>query len=141
MPTKMQKISSLVDLIQKKLSFSRISITWGEQKNGSVDKCFFDFDFIFQSMFEFLSQHLPNTKVCYIQSSSRYNFIPLNLIDILLIIRLGIFGFSDTDCIGKIAFPAIQAAPCISSSFPFIFGENIKQEYSCLIPCAIDQVC
>jgi tryptophanyl-tRNA synthetase len=30
----------------------------------------------------------------------------------------GIFGFSDTDCIGKIGFPAIQAAPSFSVAFP-----------------------
>ena len=52
----------------------------------------------------------------------------------------GIFGFTESDCIGKIAFPAIQAAPSMSSSFPFIFGEKLKQELACLIPCAIDQV-
>jgi tryptophanyl-tRNA synthetase len=50
----------------------------------------------------------------------------------------GIFGFTASDCIGKISFPVIQAAPSISSSFPFIFGEKLKQELSCLIPCAID---
>lgn len=49
----------------------------------------------------------------------------------------GIFGFGDSDNIGKIAFPAIQAAPCLSSSFPFIFGNN---KVPCLVPCAIDQV-
>ncbi|RZF34171.1 hypothetical protein LSTR_LSTR003581 [Laodelphax striatellus] len=48
----------------------------------------------------------------------------------------GIFGFGDSDVIGKIAFPATQAAPSFSSSFPFIFG-NVK--LPCLIPCAIDQ--
>ncbi|KAK7868052.1 hypothetical protein R5R35_007502 [Gryllus longicercus] len=48
----------------------------------------------------------------------------------------GIFGFGDSDVIGKISFPAIQAAPCLSSSFPFIFG---KAKVPCLIPCAIDQ--
>ena len=53
--------------------------------------------------------------------------------------RSGIFGFTESDCIGKIAFPAIQAAPSISSSFPFIFGDKLKQEIHCLIPCAIDQ--
>ncbi|XP_075222776.1 tryptophanyl-tRNA synthetase [Lycorma delicatula] len=48
----------------------------------------------------------------------------------------GIFGFGDSDVIGKISFPAIQAAPAFSTSFPFIFGNaNIP----CLIPCAIDQ--
>lgn len=49
----------------------------------------------------------------------------------------GIFGFGDSDCIGKIAFPAVQAAPSFSSSFPFIFGG--KKDIPCLIPCAIDQ--
>ncbi|XP_054260719.1 tryptophan--tRNA ligase, cytoplasmic [Macrosteles quadrilineatus] len=48
----------------------------------------------------------------------------------------GIFGFGDSDVIGKISFPAIQAAPCLSTSFPFIFGDK---KIHCLIPCAIDQ--
>jgi len=49
----------------------------------------------------------------------------------------GIFGFGDSDKIGKISFPAIQAAPSFSTSFPQIFGE--KSNVPCLIPCAIDQ--
>lgn len=49
-----------------------------------------------------------------------------------------IFGFSGEDSIGKAAFPAIQAAPCFSSSFPQIF--NGRRDIPCLIPCAIDQV-
>jgi len=49
----------------------------------------------------------------------------------------GIFGLQDSDNIGKIAFPAIQAAPSFSSSFPLIFGS--KSNFPCLIPCAIDQ--
>jgi len=49
----------------------------------------------------------------------------------------GIFGFDDSCPIGKIAFPAIQAAPSFSSSFPFIFGS--AKNVPCLIPCAIDQ--
>jgi len=48
-----------------------------------------------------------------------------------------IFGFDGSTSIGKIAFPAVQAAPCFSSSFPFIFGN--KKDIPCLIPCAIDQ--
>lgn len=48
----------------------------------------------------------------------------------------GIFGFGDSDPIGKIGFPACQAAPSFSSTFPFIFGTAKVQ---CLIPCAIDQ--
>lgn len=48
-----------------------------------------------------------------------------------------IFGFGDSDCIGKISFPATQAAPCFSSSFPGVFGG--RKDLACLIPCAIDQ--
>lgn len=48
----------------------------------------------------------------------------------------GIFGFGDSDVIGKIGFPAVQAAPCLSSTFPFIFG---NEKVPCLVPCAIDQ--
>lgn len=36
----------------------------------------------------------------------------------------GIFGFVDSDPIGKIGFPAAQAAPSFSSTFPFIFGNQ-----------------
>lgn len=48
-----------------------------------------------------------------------------------------IFGFNDTDNIGKHGFPAIQAAPAFASSFPIVLpcGGNMP----CLIPCAIDQ--
>ncbi|XP_003388523.1 PREDICTED: tryptophan--tRNA ligase, cytoplasmic-like [Amphimedon queenslandica] len=49
----------------------------------------------------------------------------------------GIFGFQDTDSIGKMAFPAVQAAPSFSTTFPDIFGDN--KDVRCLIPCAIDQ--
>jgi len=49
-----------------------------------------------------------------------------------------IFGFQDSDNIGKISFPAVQAAPAFSTTFPQIFGE--RKDIQCLIPCAIDQV-
>ena len=48
----------------------------------------------------------------------------------------GIFGFQSHDNVGKIAFPAIQAAPAFPECFPHLFG---KQKIRCLIPCAIDQ--
>ncbi|GAB1608185.1 tryptophan--tRNA ligase, cytoplasmic-like [Argonauta hians] len=48
----------------------------------------------------------------------------------------GIFGFGDSDSIGKIAFPAVQATPSFSCAFPEIFN---KKSIPCLIPCAIDQ--
>lgn len=47
-----------------------------------------------------------------------------------------IFGFSDDSNIGQQAFPAIQAAPSFSSSFPRVLGSH---KLRCLIPCAIDQ--
>ncbi|PAV86277.1 hypothetical protein WR25_10680 [Diploscapter pachys] len=48
-----------------------------------------------------------------------------------------IFGFTNEDSMGKSAFPAIESAPCFSSSFPHIFGKRI--DIPCLVPCAIDQ--
>ncbi|XP_013112932.1 tryptophan--tRNA ligase, cytoplasmic [Stomoxys calcitrans] len=48
----------------------------------------------------------------------------------------GLFGFTDSDLVGKIAFPIVQAAPALSTTFPFIFG---NQKVHCLVPCAIDQ--
>jgi len=47
------------------------------------------------------------------------------------------FGFVESDNIGKFSFPAIQAAPSFSNSFPHIFGK--RTDIPCLIPCAIDQ--
>lgn len=49
-----------------------------------------------------------------------------------------IFGVSGEDFVGKEAFPAIEAAPCFSSSFPEIF--NGRRDIPCIIPAAIDQV-
>lgn len=48
----------------------------------------------------------------------------------------GIFGVDWSSNCGKIAFPAFQAAPSFSNSFPHIFGDNAK--VPCLIPQAID---
>jgi tryptophanyl-tRNA synthetase len=55
----------------------------------------------------------------------------------------GAFGFdpSNTKDIlhsGKVAYPAVQAAPSFSNSFPHLFGK--RTNIPCLIPCAIDQV-
>lgn len=83
--------------------------------------------FIFSDL-DYMAQ-CPNfyRNICRIQKSVTFSQVR------------GIFGFTDSDCIGKISFPAIQAAPSISSSFPFIFGDKLKEELNCLIPCAIDQ--
>lgn len=53
----------------------------------------------------------------------------------------GIFGFDGGANIGKIAFPAIQAAPSFASSFPVVLEEPnpLETKAVCLIPCAIDQ--
>merc|ERR1711902_102640 len=64
-----------------------------------------------------------------------------NMVDVMKHVTFnqvkGIFGFDGSSNIGKIMFPAVQAAPSFSSSFPFIFGG--KKDITCLIPCAIDQ--
>ncbi|OQV11928.1 Tryptophan--tRNA ligase, cytoplasmic [Hypsibius exemplaris] len=49
----------------------------------------------------------------------------------------GVFGFTESDHIGKVGFPAIQAVPAFCSTFPFIFGK--RKDIPCLIPCGIDQ--
>jgi hypothetical protein len=49
----------------------------------------------------------------------------------------GIFGLTQDDNIGKIAFPAVQAAPSFPGCFPQLFGG--RADVRCLIPCAIDQ--
>jgi len=49
----------------------------------------------------------------------------------------GAFGFGESDNIGRVAYPAIQACPSFSNSFPQIF--NNRDDIACLIPCAIDQ--
>jgi tryptophanyl-tRNA synthetase len=49
----------------------------------------------------------------------------------------GIFGVTTSDNCGKLAYPAVQAAPCFSNSFPHIFGQ--RKDILCLIPQGIDQ--
>ncbi|KAL7463627.1 hypothetical protein ACHAXS_003985 [Conticribra weissflogii] len=61
----------------------------------------------------------------------------------------GVFGFDASSNIGKVAFPAIQAAPSFGSSFPFVLNQtngnnpcdfqDTAATLGCLIPCAIDQ--
>lgn len=48
-----------------------------------------------------------------------------------------VFGFTDSDCIGKIHFASIQIASAFPSSFPDVLG--LPEKTPCLIPCAIDQ--
>ncbi|CAL8099257.1 unnamed protein product [Calicophoron daubneyi] len=66
--------------------------------------------------------------VCQIQRSVTYSQVR------------GIFGFTESDCIGKVAFPAVQAAPCFSQMFPTAFSQLPRNQHiGCLIPSAIDQ--
>ncbi|KAK9453715.1 hypothetical protein V1511DRAFT_504283 [Dipodascopsis uninucleata] len=48
-----------------------------------------------------------------------------------------VFGFKDSDNIGKIHFASIQISTAFSNSFPHIFGT--RKDIPSLIPCAIDQ--
>ncbi|KAI9768842.1 MAG: tryptophan--tRNA ligase [Geoglossum simile] len=52
-----------------------------------------------------------------------------------------IFGFDDSDNIGKIHFASIQAATSFATTFPHIFlpGQYPPSQIPSLIPCAIDQ--
>jgi len=99
------------------------------------------FDFtLFCTAFRFTSSQLSHRNVLLISFRQCPQFYR-NMIEISKCVTFnqvkGIFGFGDSDVIGKVSFPAVQAAPSFSSSFPFIFG---KANLPCLIPCAIDQV-
>lgn len=48
-----------------------------------------------------------------------------------------VFGFQDSDCIGKLHFASIQIATAFPLSFPEVLG--LPPKTPCLIPCAIDQ--
>lgn len=49
----------------------------------------------------------------------------------------GVFGFNDSDPVGKYAYPPVQSVPSFCNSFPHIFGT--RKNVPSLIPCAIDQ--
>lgn len=83
-----------------------------------------------------------NPKKTFIFSNFQYiGYMYKNIVQIEKCISLNnvikCFGFDDTCNIGKISFPAIQAAPSFSNSFPHLFGNRV--DIPCLIPCAIDQ--
>lgn len=52
-----------------------------------------------------------------------------------------IFGCDESTNVGRIRFGATQAATSFASTFPHIFGYDLKatDQIPCLIPCAIDQ--
>ena len=94
-------------------------------------------------MSRILIEHIE--KICSLESKLQIEYIcSIRILSILEVITKiaqprikGIFGFGDSDAMGKISFPAIQASPSFSGSFPAIFNGNL--DVPCLIPCAIDQ--
>ena len=100
--------------------------TYEMGKSNIKDIIAFGFDpkktFIFSDV-DYIHTLYPN--VCKVQRALTLNNVK------------GVFGFNDSDNCGKYAFPAIQAVPSFSNSFPHIFGK--KKNVPCLIPQAIDQ--
>ena len=82
--------------------------------------CGFDVNktFIFSNL-DYVGTMYPN--VCKLQKCFTFNAVK------------AAFGFTGSDHTGKIAFPAIQAAPSFSNSFPHLFGA--RYDIPCLIPC------
>ncbi|XP_048737171.1 tryptophan--tRNA ligase, cytoplasmic-like [Ostrea edulis] len=97
------------------------------ENTKDIIACGFDIEktFIFSDLNFISNSSAFYRNMCRVQKLVTYNQVK------------GIFGFGDSDCIGKISFPAIQASPSFSSSFPEIF--NGRPDIPCLIPCAIDQ--
>lgn len=78
--------------------------------------------FIFKNT-DYIGQLYPN--ICRLQKAITYNQVK------------GIFGLNGSENSGKVAFPAIQAAPCMPSCFPQIFGK--RTDVLCMIPMGVDQ--
>ena len=75
--------------------------------------------FIFSNV-DYVGTMYPN--ICKLQKCFTFNAVRAS------------FGFTGSDHTGKIAFPAIQAAPSFSNSFPHLFGS--RHDIPCLIPYA-----
>lgn len=97
---------------------------WGEENAKDIIACGFDpkLTFIFSNL-DYVGTMYTN--IVKIQKQITYNQIK------------GVFGVTESCNTGKVAFPAIQAAPSFSNSFPHIFGNNT--DIYCLIPQGIDQ--
>ncbi|KAK7213013.1 hypothetical protein V2G26_020191 [Clonostachys chloroleuca] len=52
-----------------------------------------------------------------------------------------VFGFTDSDSVGKYHYVSVQSATAFATTFPHIFGTDTKKvaKIPSLIPCAIDQ--
>lgn len=97
----------------------------GFENAKDIIACGFDISktFIFSDL-DYVGTMYPN--ICKIQRCVTFNQVK------------GIFGFTMENHIGKVAFPAIQAAPSFSNSFPHIFGK--RTDVPCLIPCAMTRI-
>lgn len=97
-----------------------------DENAKDIIACGFDLDrtFIFKNT-AFIQYLYPNAAA--IQKLVTYNQMK------------GIFGLTESDHVGKSSFPALEAAPCISTSFPFIFGDDPSKLAFCLVPHGIDQ--
>jgi len=102
----------------------RDTYTLGRDNVKDIIACGFDINktFIFSNI-DYMGTLYPN--VCKVQHALTFSQVK------------NTFGFVESDHCGKIAFPAIQAAPSFSNSFPHIFGA--QTHIPCLIPCGIDQ--
>ncbi|KAG5504721.1 hypothetical protein GH5_05347 [Leishmania sp. Ghana 2012 LV757] len=96
-------------------------------RNNIKDIIAFDFDprytFIFRNT-HYMGEMYPT--VLPLQRSMTGNAVKHTL------------GITDSDNVGKFAFPATQAAPCFSTAFRRVL-RNGGKPMRCLIPCAIDQ--
>lgn len=103
-------------------NFSRLAI----ENARDIIACGFDFEktFLFSDL-DYIGRMYPN--VVRIWKAVTTNKVS------------NIFGFDGSSNIGKIAFPAIQAAPSFASSFPTVLQADRSSDMLCLIPCAIDQ--
>ncbi len=81
------------------------------------------FFFFFFPFLQYVGTMYPN--ICKLEKSFTWNAVA------------SCFGFTESANCGKVSFPAIQAAPSFSNSFPALFGG--AADVPCLIPCAIDQ--
>jgi tryptophanyl-tRNA synthetase len=79
------------------------------------------------------------TNTAYIRQCPPFQENVLKLLTSVNVNRVKkIFGVCDEHPSGMVYFPAVEAAPCICSSFPHIFGK--RTDIPCLVPAAVDQV-
>lgn len=79
------------------------------------------------------------TNTAYTRECPRFQENVLKLLASVNVNRVRkIFGVCDEHPSGMVYFPAVEAAPCICSSFPHIFG--LRTDVPCLVPAAVDQV-